>query len=55
MVTVQGYASPAKAEFFGSTGLLFFLSGQEQARRFIHEAEDFVVFSPLFIKAWIYY
>ena len=50
MVTVQGYASPAKAEFFGSTGLLFFLSRQEQARRFIHEAEDFVVFSPLFYK-----
>src|SRR5437879_5250864 len=45
MVTVQGYAPPAQAEFFESTGLLF-SSGQEQTRRFIHEAEDFVVFSP---------
>jgi hypothetical protein len=37
-------------EFFGSTDLLFSGLGREQIRRFIHEAEDFVVFSPFCIK-----
>jgi len=49
MVTVFGYAPPAQAEFFESMGLLF-PSGQGQARRFIHEAEDFAVFLPAFYK-----
>jgi len=50
MVTVFGYAPPAQAEFFESMGLLF-PSGQGQARRFIHEAEDFAVFLPAFYKS----
>jgi len=49
MVTAPGYAPPAQAEFFESMGLLF-PSGQGQARRFIHEAEDFAVFSPRVYK-----
>jgi hypothetical protein len=52
MVTVHGYASPAQAEFFESMDLLWMvvLNHPEQVRRFIHEAEDFVVFSPFCIK-----
>jgi hypothetical protein len=40
VVTAKGYASPAQAAFFESMGLLFSGLGREQARRFIHEAED---------------
>jgi hypothetical protein len=40
--------TPAQAEFFGSTDLVRFPASQN--RRFIYEAEDFVVFSPFFIK-----
>lgn len=49
MVTVHGYASPAQAEFFESTGLPVPF-GQEQTLQFIYEAEDFVAFSPSFYK-----
>ena len=45
VVTAHGYASPAQAEFFESMGLFFSDCGQEETRRFIHEAKDFVVFS----------
>jgi hypothetical protein len=44
---VHGYALPASAEFFEAMDLLwvFVLNHPEQVRRFIHEAEDLVVFS----------
>ncbi len=47
MVAVQGYASPAQAEFFEAMDLLrvFGFNHPEQVRRFIHEAKDLVVFS----------
>jgi hypothetical protein len=56
MVTVHGYASPAQAEFFESMDLLWMvvLNHPEQVRRFIHEAEDFVVFSSFCIKKVAY-
>jgi hypothetical protein len=52
MVTVHGYASPAQAEFFESMDLHWMVENNHpvQVRRFIHEAEDFVVFSPFCIK-----
>ena len=37
---------------FWVNGSALFLIGQEEIRRFIHEAEDFVVFSPLYYKIW---
>jgi hypothetical protein len=52
MVTVHGYASPAQAEFFESMDLHWMVENNHpvQVRRFIHEAEDFVVFSPFCIN-----
>jgi hypothetical protein len=49
MVTVQRYAPPAKAAFLG---LLVPIQNQfpQGKRRFIHEAEDFVVFTPTAYK-----
>jgi hypothetical protein len=49
MVTVQRYAPPAKAAFLG---LLVPIQNQfpQGKRRFIHEAEDFVVFMPTAYK-----
>jgi hypothetical protein len=38
---------PRKRSFL-SQGICFCLTTEEQIRRFIHEAEDFVVFSPNF-------
>jgi ABC-2 type transport system ATP-binding protein len=52
MVTVQRYAPPAKAAFLG---LLVPIQNQfpQGKRRFIHEAEDFVVFTPTAYKICI--